>query len=619
MAKKDRIMKKLLHLFLLLFFVGQQNVEAQTAPSITYYSPNVFTKGQIIGNLNPNNLGGEVSNKPLVTTFAGSGQPGSADGAGINASFNYPVGTAIDLTGNLYVVDRDNIKIRKITPEGIVSTFAGTGQPGSADGAGINASFNAPYGVATDSIGNVYVADSGNNKIRKITPEGIVSTFAGNGQAGSTDGAGINASFNAPQGIATDAIGNVYVADTENHKIRKITPEGMVSTFAGTGNIGAVDGIVSIASFNGPQGITIDVKNNSYVSDTDNHKIRKITPEGMVSTFAGSGQPGSTEGAGINASFYSPRGITIDALQNIYIADRNNLKIRKITPEGIVSTFAGSGQPGEADGNALTATFIYPSGVAVDATGQLYISDLGSNKIRKVTYGFYNINPVPPLGLVFNIIDGSISGTPNRISPTTAYTVTATNEFGSNSFDVVITVNDVAPNISYTISNTFIAEKEATPLLPINIGGEVQSFSIYPNLPSGLNLNTMTGEITGVPLITSDKSVYTVTAINTGGVSIFDITISVIEQTKTKDLLISQLITPNGDGINDTWMFSNLENYLGIEVRVYNRWGKEVYHSTNYKNDWDGAGLPGSTYYYVATIKEEKSNFEKNGWFYITK
>lgn len=612
-------MKKLLHLFLLLFLVGQQNVGAQTAPNITYSSPNVFTKGQIIGNLNPTNSGGEVSNKALVTTFAGTGQPGSTDGTGTNASFNYPVGTAIDVIGNLYVVDRDNIKIRKITPGGIVSTFAGSGQAGAIDGSGTTASFNAPYGVATDNKGNVYVADSGNNKIRKITPEGIVLTFAGNGQPGSTDGAGINASFNAPQGIATDALGNIYVADTENHKIRKITPEGIVTTITGTGNIGAVDGIVSIASFNGPQGITIDSKNNLYISDTENHKIRKITPLGIVSTFAGTGQPGSTDGAGINASFYSPRGITIDALQNIYIADRNNLKVRKITAEGIVTTFAGSGQPGSTDGSASTATFIYPSGVAVDATGQLYISDLGSNKIRKVTYGFYNIDPVLPLGLAFNIIDGSISGTPNLISATTGYTVTATNEFGGGSFDVVITVNDVAPNISYTSPNTFIAENEATPLLPINIGGEVQSFSIYPNLPSGLNLNTVTGEITGVPLIISDKSVYTVTAINTGGFSIFDITISVIEQTKTKDLLISQLITPNGDGINDTWMLSNLENYLGIEVRVYNRWGKEVYHSANYKNDWDGAGLPASTYYYVATIKKEESNFEKNGWFYITK
>jgi sugar lactone lactonase YvrE len=210
----------------------------------------------------------------LVTTVAGS-TSGFADGTGTAARFSGPQGLAVDSTGNIYVADTNNFKIRKITPDGVVSTLAGSTY-GFADGIGINASFKHIFGVSVDSTGNVYVADTYNNMIRKITPDGVVSTLAGS-TPGSTDATGTNAKFNSPNGLAVDSIGNVYVADSGNNKIRKITPDGVVSTLAGSGLRGSEDGIVTAASFNSPNGVALDSKGNIYVADINNKKIRKIT------------------------------------------------------------------------------------------------------------------------------------------------------------------------------------------------------------------------------------------------------------------------------------------------------------------------------------------------------
>jgi sugar lactone lactonase YvrE len=206
-----------------------------------------------------------------VTTFAGSGSYGDTDGTGAAASFRFPHGVAIDAVGNVYVADRNNYKIRKITPMGEVSTLAGSGSLGNADGLGTAASFNYPTGIAIDATGNLYVADSENHKIRKITPAGVVSTLAGSGLPGNTNGTGTSASFKAPLGVTVDAAGNVYVADSQNHKIRKITPAGVVSTFAGSGGAGSTDGAGSVASFNLPAGVAVDASGNVFVADLYYH------------------------------------------------------------------------------------------------------------------------------------------------------------------------------------------------------------------------------------------------------------------------------------------------------------------------------------------------------------
>jgi sugar lactone lactonase YvrE len=320
--------------------------------------------------------------------LAGSGSSGSADRTGTAASFNYPEGVAVDSSGNLYVADSDNYKIRKITPAGVVTTLAGSGVYGSADGTGTAASFAYTQGVAVDSSGNAYVADSGNNKIRKITPAGVVTTLAGGGGSewngsGSADGTGSAASFAYPNGVAVDSSGNVYVADSNNNKIRKITPAGGVTTLAGSGFSDSEDGTGTVASFAYPRGVAVDKNGNIYVADSNNNKIRKITSGGLVTTLAGSSRKGSRDGT--TASFNYPTGVAVDGNGNMYVADSGNSKIRKITPAGLVTTLAGSGVSGSEDGTGTATSFSSNRGVAVDSTGNVYVADSNNNMIRKIT------------------------------------------------------------------------------------------------------------------------------------------------------------------------------------------------------------------------------------------
>ncbi len=321
----------------------------------------------------------------VVSTLAGSGIEGDADGAGTAAQFNFPSGVAAEASGNVYVADRDNHKIKKITPDGVVSTLAGSGTFGDVDGTGTDAQFFGPEGVAVDTDGNVYVADKNNHKIRKITPAGAVSTLAGSGTLGSNEGIGTAAQFNEPQGVAVDTDGNVYVADYGGHKIRKITPDGVVSTLAGSGTQGEADGSGTAAQFRSPQDVAVDASGNVYVADLVNEKIRKITPDGVVSTLAGSGTRGAVEGVGTAAQFDGPAGVAVDASGNVYVAETRNTKIRKITPAGAVSTLAGSGARGAAEGVGTAAQFDRPQGVAVDTNGNVYVADFFNHKIRKIT------------------------------------------------------------------------------------------------------------------------------------------------------------------------------------------------------------------------------------------
>lgn len=320
------------------------------------------------------------------TTVMGADTAGYANGTGSAARFNHPFGLAIDKSGNLYVADQGNDLIRMIAPGAVVTTLAGmVGVKGSANSVDSLSSFNAPFGVATDTLGNVYVADAGNNVIRLISPAGQVSTFAGTGIAGSVDGVD-TASFNSPMGVATDKAGNVYVADYENDLIRKISPAGVVSTIAGKAGVpGYVDGLDTAARFNLPEALAVDGAGNIYVADNGNNLIRKITPSGQVTTFAGSGNAGNANGVGKQASFNSPFGIALDGTGNVYVADAGNNLIRKITPAGVVSTFAGSGTKGAANAVGVAASFNTPSGIAIDAFGNVYVSDENNNLIREIT------------------------------------------------------------------------------------------------------------------------------------------------------------------------------------------------------------------------------------------
>ncbi|MEY2496367.1 MAG: hypothetical protein QOJ45_2859 [Verrucomicrobiota bacterium] len=325
-------------------------------------------------------------------TYAGTPPGGNVDGRGSTARFSLPSGMAADSHGNFYVADAGNQTIRKVTPAGVVSTFAGQGQTfGSADGSGASARFNSPSDCAMDSAGNIYVADTGNHTIRKITPGGAVTTFAGKpGVAGGADGSAASATFNQPFGVAVDQSGNVYVADAANSTIRRISTTGEVVTLAGSAGVtGSSDGLGAAARFRIPEGIAIDSTGTIYVSDTGNHTIRTISPSGVVITLAGAaGLAGTSDGSGPAARFNRPYHIVADTNGSMYVADAGNHTIRLVTATGSVSTVAGSGgTPGNVDGPGDTARFNLAKGIAIDSSGTLGIADTGNNEVRKVSNG----------------------------------------------------------------------------------------------------------------------------------------------------------------------------------------------------------------------------------------
>ncbi|MAG35304.1 MAG: hypothetical protein CL878_03520, partial [Dehalococcoidia bacterium] len=315
---------------------------------------------------------------PTVSTVAGS-----------TTGLSRPVDVLAAGAGTFYVTERLNHRIRKVAPDGTVTTVAGTGVAGYADGPGASAQFNEPHGVAADAAGNLYIGDFSNHAIRKIAPDGVVSTLAGStdtgtGIAGYADGPGVSAQFNGPTELVLDAAGNLYVADFNNHRIRKVAPDGVVSTVAGTGVAGSADGPSTSATLTNPDGLALDGAENLYVGQqATSAVVRKIDASGNVSTLAGS-SAGYAEGVGASAQFNWPAGLAVDLQGNVYVADYSNDRVRKIAPDGAVSTVAGTGLTGTADGVGTSAQLETPSGLTVGPDGQVYVVTRLTPAIRQI-------------------------------------------------------------------------------------------------------------------------------------------------------------------------------------------------------------------------------------------
>ncbi|WP_310558314.1 putative Ig domain-containing protein [Flavobacterium sp.] len=480
-------------------------------------------------------------------------------------NINTPNGLTLDSSGNVYVAAET--LLWKISKNNVLTTLAGSGSYGTKDGTGSSASFGNLNGAAVDNVGNVYVTDADFNKIRKITPTGIVTTLAGSGAIGSADGAGVAASFNYPTGIAVDSSGNIYVADTGNNIVRKITPAGIVTTFAGSGISGDINGVNLSARFNRPTGIAIDISGNIYIADWLSNKIRKITA-GVVSTFAGRGGIGDVDGPSNVAIFNSPIGLTVDINGNVYVADRDNNKIRKITPEGVVSTFVSS-KTVSNDGSFLKN----PTGVALNASGTIYLSDLGNNKIRQIIEAF-SISPQLPTGLNFDSSTGIISGIPTTVSPQTTYIVTATNANVFNTFNIKISIIGVKPAINFTAPPLYTVGTAVPPLTPINTGSPALSYSITPNLSTGLSFDTKTGIISGTPLVAKSETLYTVTATNNYGTDTATVLITINSVLSIEDITFKQMMIYPNPTISKMFFDNSIYNFE--YVAVVDSLGKEV-------------------------------------------
>ncbi len=316
----------------------------------------------------------------VVTTMAGDGVPGLVDGPTLKARFKSPLDVVVSPDGKIYVADAFNSCIRKIE-NGQVSTFAGNGSANITDGKSILARFKIPSRLTLDANGNLYTLDAADPRIRKITPTAEVSTYAGVGKIGFRDGEAANAQFGQSFGIVSDPAGNIYVADSQNNRIRKISLDRKVITLAGTGIQGNVNGKGDIAQFYFATGIIVDNLGNLFVSDIN--RIRKISPTGVVSTFAGSNISGYEDGKKGIAKFSQIEDLATDGRGNIYLTDEN--RIRKITAQGFVSTVAGS-DAGYKDGDATAAKFDGPQGLVIDKQGNIYVADFNNNRIRKISF-----------------------------------------------------------------------------------------------------------------------------------------------------------------------------------------------------------------------------------------
>ena len=447
-----------------------------------------------------------------ISTVAGTGTAGflGDGGPATNAQLFFPESTALDSSSNLFLADQRNSRIRKVDTAGNISTVAGNGTAGFAGDGGpaTSAQLNGPYGMAVDSADNLFIAVAANNRIRKVDTSGTISTVAGTGVAGFSGDGGpaTSAQVNSPRGVAVDSAGNLFIADKNNHRIRKVDTSGIISTVAGDGTAGFAGdgGPATSAQVNSPLRVAVDSSGNLFIGDAGNHRIRKVDTSGIISTVAGDGTAGfaGDGGPATSAQLNDPNGVALDTSGNLFIADKGNSRIRKVDTSGNISTVAGDGTFGfSGDGGAATSAQLKgPSGVTLDTSGNLFIADTLSNRIRKVdgvaaviaadlsiaksatppvalagqnmayTVTVTNNGPGKALSLV---VTDTLPGTVAFVSASAGCgesggTVTCTAASLSNGANVAFTITVTAPSVTGSISNTASMTAATTDPTPAN-------------------------------------------------------------------------------------------------------------------------------------------------------
>lgn len=435
-----------------------------------------------------------------ISTLAGNGTNGySGDGgAATSSEFADPTGVAVDSSGNVYIADQLNHRIRKVAAGGTVTTVAGNGTSGYTgdSGSATSAEISSPEGAAVDSSGNLYIADTTNSVVRKVSTSGTITTIAGSSTSGfGGDGAAAtNAQLLTVSCVAVDSSGNLYISDTGNDRVRKVAPDGTITTIAGTGlaTFGGDGGQAASASLNSPQGLAVDAAGNLYIADSRNARIRKVTPDGMISTIAGTGTAGfSGDGhAGTAAKLNNPEGVAVDAAGNLYIVDTFNNRIRKLSTDGTITTIAGDGTASYwGDGGpALNGQFRFPFGIAVDAAGKLYVADAQNNVIRVLTPVL-----VPPAISAGGVVSAGAFGGFSSVAPGSWIEIygsalaSATRSWATSDFNGInaptslggtqVTIGGKAAFVSYVSANQIDAQ------VPADVGTGSQDLVV--TTPSG--------------------------------------------------------------------------------------------------------------------------------------
>lgn len=326
----------------------------------------------------------------MITTMIGMAEGGN----GNQVTLSYPEGLAVGKAGSLYVADSGNCRVLWMSADGAISTVAGIGKRGFGgdNGPAMQATLT-PHGLAVDGFGNLFVSDFYNHRVRRVSPDGVITTVAGTGDAGcSGDGdPAIHATLNYPEGLAVDRVGNLYIADSDSCRVRRVSPDGVITTVAGTGNAGCSGdgGPATQATLSYPDGLAVDGDGNLYVADRGNRRVRRVSPDGVITTVAGTGEYGSGgDGSpATNATLSYPGGLAVDEVGNLYIADCYNCRVRRVSPDGVITTVAGTGEAAGCSGDggpATQAKLSYPDGVAVDGSGNVYIADRANHRVRMI-------------------------------------------------------------------------------------------------------------------------------------------------------------------------------------------------------------------------------------------